>query len=112
MPGSVLKGVTRGSRRYMTYVFSRCRSISGVHLTSRCLFTRLAFGKSTASFGERKILSAFETSFSVKGSVATLSGLVQLPLIGAEKAELPQEETEESENEEQTQPNYCAKRCS
>lgn len=34
----------------------------------------------------------------MKGSVATLSGLVQL-LSGAEKAELPHEETEESENE-------------
>lgn len=37
-------------------------------------------------------------SSSMKGSVATLSGLVQL-LSGAEKAELPHEETEESENE-------------
>jgi hypothetical protein len=47
-------------------------------------------------------LSPLARSSSVKGSVATLSGLVQLPLLGAEKAELPQEETEESEKEEHT----------
>lgn len=39
----------------------------------------------------------------MKGSVATLSGLVQLPF-GAEKPELPHEETEESEKDEQTDP--------
>lgn len=48
--------------------------------------------------------SVLEISSSVKGSVATLSGLVQLPLLGAEKAELPQDDTEESENDEHTEP--------
>ena len=52
--------------------------------------------------GERINFSAFKISSSMNGSVATLSGLVQLPF-GAEKAELPQDETEESENDEQTE---------
>ena len=48
--------------------------------------------------------SFLPTSSSVNGSVATLSGLVQLPLLGAEKDELPQDETEESENDEPIDP--------
>jgi len=48
-------------------------------------------------------LSAFSISSSMNGSVATLSGLVQLPL-GAENPELPQEDTDESEKDEQTDP--------
>ena len=38
----------------------------------------------------------------MNGSVASLSGLLQLPF-GAEKPELPQEETDESEKPEQTE---------
>ena len=49
--------------------------------------------------GERNSFSALLTSSSINGSVATLSGLVQLPF-GAENAELPQDETDESENDE------------
>jgi len=40
----------------------------------------------------------------MNGSVATDSGLPQLRLFGAEKAELPHEDRDESENEEQTEP--------
>ena len=76
--------------------------MSVVHLTWRCLFTRLALGELDASFGDKNNFSALVISSSTNGSVATLSGLVQLPLFGAEKAELPQDEVDESENEEQT----------
>lgn len=88
------------------YVFSRCWSISGVHRTWRCLLTRLALGELDRMAGERSSLSALDMSSSTKGSVATLSGLVQ-PL-GAEKPELPPEETEESEKEEQTEFERCS----
>ena len=47
---------------------------------------------------------SFGSSSSRNGSVVSDSGLVQLPLFGAEKAELPHEETDESENVEQTEP--------
>lgn len=48
-------------------------------------------------------VSIFPASSSRKGSVATLSGLVQWP-VGAEKApELPPEDTDESEKDEQTE---------
>jgi hypothetical protein len=83
-------------------VFSRCWSISGVHFTWRCRFTRFALGDAESFWGDNVKLSGFVVSSSVKGSVATLSGLVQDPLFGAEKAELPADETEESENDEQT----------
>ena len=73
-----------------------------VHRIWRCLFTRLALGELDLSLGDRMSLSAFEMSSSVNGSLATLSGLVQLPL-SAEKPELPSEETDESENEEHTE---------
>jgi hypothetical protein len=62
----------------------------------------LALGMLSISMGERISFSALMTSSSINGSVATLSGLVQFPF-GAEKAELPQDETEESENDEHTE---------
>jgi hypothetical protein len=58
-------------------------------------------GELGIAMGERMSFSALTTSSSMNGSVATLSGLVQLPF-GAENAELPQDETEESEKDEQT----------
>jgi hypothetical protein len=58
-------------------------------------------GELGIAMGESMSFSALTTSSSMNGSVATLSGLVQLPF-GAENAELPQDETEESEKDEQT----------
>ena len=52
--------------------------------------------------GEVTILSLGNSS-SMNGSVVSLSGL-RLPLRGAEKAELPADDTEESEKVEQTEP--------
>jgi hypothetical protein len=62
----------------------------------------LALGELLTATGERNSFSALIMSSSMNGSVATLSGLVQLPF-GAENAELPQDETEESEKDEQTE---------
>jgi len=51
-------------------------------------------------------------SYSRKGSVASLSGLAQEPPVGREKAELPQDETDESEKEEQMEPERGKGGCS
>ena len=67
---------------------------------SRWVLTRLAVGELSIS-GDKMILSC--KSSSRNGSVASDSGLAQ-PLLGAENAELPHDEIDESEKEEQTDP--------
>jgi hypothetical protein len=69
---------------------------------TRRTFRRLACGVSSGS--EVKSAEAFWTllaSSSTNGSVDSLRGLSHAPVVGMEKAELPQEDKDESEKEEQ-----------
>ena len=98
LPGTALKGVTVGSRRYNKYVDQRCLSISGDQSTrfffGTCFWTTMGSPSAVAGVS---LPTAFLDEARLNGFGASLSGLVQLPPCDASEAELSLDESEESD---------------
>ena len=101
VPGSDLKGVMRGSWESFMYVYKRWSSISCVHTILRLIYC--IGGDCSCSCGEKSIADGLWGHGNLKGSGASLSGLVQLPPKEGKEARLPLEETDESDMPEQAE---------